>query len=83
MFVDDDISAMFQDFGLDVEFNGSTTKGILDAPGRNIDISGLPQVCTTDFSLTFKTSALPGFKSGSTLAVDGTCRIAGTRSATD
>lgn len=65
--MDENLDVFLADFGLDVQFGTTTTKGILDMPDQNI-LSG--DVISTEYSLTFKTEDLPDLKSGDDLSVD-------------
>jgi hypothetical protein len=64
-----DIPDVFlRDFGLPVRFGSTQAKGILDMP-TEIVAGGM--VLTTDYSLTYRTSDLPGLEYSSTVTVDG------------
>jgi hypothetical protein len=64
-----DIPDVFlRDFGLPIQFGSARAKGILDMP-TEIVAGGM--VLTTDYSLTYRTSDLPGLEYGSTVTVDG------------
>lgn len=65
--MNENLDVFLADFGLDVVFGDTYTKGILDMPDQNI-LSG--NVLSTEYSLTFKTSSLPSLLSGDVLSVD-------------
>jgi hypothetical protein len=55
------------DFGVPVVFGNRTVKGILDMP---TEVLSGNMVLSTDYQLTFKTSALPGLGYGSAITVN-------------
>lgn len=63
----EDLDGFLNDFGVAVTFGSYSAKGILDAPSEII-AGGM--VLTTDYQLTFKTSALPGLGYQSSITVD-------------
>lgn len=56
------------DFGLPVVFGSYTVKGVLDAP---TEVLSGNMVLSTDYQLTFRTSALPGLAYASAITVGG------------
>lgn len=56
------------DFGVPVVFGKHTVKGILDMP---TEVLSGNMVLSTDYQLTFKTSALPGLGYNSAITVNG------------
>lgn len=64
----EDLDAFLGDFGVSVTFGAYTAKGILDMPSEII-AGGM--VLTTDYQLTFKSTALPGLGYQSSITVDG------------
>ena len=64
----EDLDPFLADFGVDVTFGLATAKGILDMPSEII-AGGM--VMTTDYQLTFKTTALVGLGYQSSITVDG------------
>lgn len=61
--------AFLEDFGSTVVFGALTVKGILDMP---TEVLSGNMVLSTDYQLTFKTSALPGLGYASAITVGGT-----------
>lgn len=68
MALDENLDAFLADFGVVVVKGATTTVGVLDMPSEVI-AGGM--VITTDYALTYKTSALPGLAYGDALTVDG------------
>lgn len=66
--LNENLDAFLGDFGVTVTRGSVTTTGVLDMPSEVI-AGGM--VITTDYSLTIKTSALPGLQYGDALTVDG------------
>jgi hypothetical protein len=56
------------DFGVPVVFGSRSVKGILDMP---TEVLSGNMVLSTDYQLTFKTSALPGLGYASQITVNG------------
>jgi hypothetical protein len=72
-FVDDDLDAFFADLSVPVVFGSQTGKGLLDAPGNDLDVRALgPGIAVTDYSLTYKTTAFsPAPKVKDSITVGG------------
>jgi hypothetical protein len=68
MSLTEDLDSFLRDFGVPVTFGSLSAVGILDIPSEII-AGGM--VMTTDYSLTFKTSALTGLGYQSAITVDG------------
>ena len=64
----EDLDGFLKDFGVPVAFGALTANGILDMPSEII-AGGM--VMTTDYALTYKTSALPGLQYQSAVTADG------------
>lgn len=64
----ENLDVFLADFGVTVTKGAVTTKGVLDMPSEVI-AGGM--VITTDYSLTVKSSALPGLQYGDALTVAG------------
>lgn len=58
--------------GVDVTFEGASTKGYLNLPEEAAILSGFtPGVITGEYRLLFETAILPGIKNGLLVTVDG------------
>ena len=68
MAVSENLDGFLEDFGVAVVFGALSANGILDMPSEII-AGGM--VMTTDYALTYKTSALPGLQYQSAITADG------------
>jgi hypothetical protein len=66
--LNENLDVFLADFGVTVTKGAVTTTGVLDMPSEVI-AGGM--VITTDYSLTVKSSALPGLQYGDALTVAG------------
>jgi hypothetical protein len=81
---DSDLDALFFDMGIAVVFGSQSIYGILDQPGNDIDLRSLGKVATTDFELTYRTTALsPAPNVQDLITVDGASYIVRDVSALD
>jgi hypothetical protein len=64
------------DFASSVVFGQQTCSGVLDTPGKDIDLRSLGAVATIDYELTYRTTALsPAPKAQDSITVDGSSYI--------
>lgn len=64
----ENLDAFFSDFGVLVTAGSASTRAIFDMPAELI-AGGM--VLTTDYTITYKTAALPSLANGSSITVDG------------
>jgi hypothetical protein len=70
--LESDIDVMMSDWGVTVVFGSQSCMGILDQPQRDAVMASIGSVNMTDYSLTYRTTALnPQPNSKDTITVDG------------
>jgi hypothetical protein len=66
--IEENLSALFDDFGIDANFETHTAPVLFDRPGQDI-FSGQQQ--SIEYSMTYARDAFPGLAHNSVITIDG------------